>query len=314
MTKKKKEKVERVLVTGATGQLGHAVVKELQDNYEVTGVGSEDFDIRDLGATRKFIKKLQPDVIVHAAAYTDVDGCEENREKAIVVNGLGTRNIAIAAREVHSKMFYISSDYVFSGEKEYPYVDYDDPDPRTVYGQSKLLGETYVVEQLNRFFILRIAWLYGNKGDNFLKTMLQNCKRGEELRVVDDQFGSPTRARDVARQILSLISTKYFGTYNSTAGGSASWFDFAVKIFQNSGYLTRRKEDSFEVFENKSTTKEEVTCRLTPVSSDEFPRPADRPKNSVLKNELLEIQGVNSIPKWEEGLKDFLQDYDSEVN
>lgn len=197
----------KILVTGAKGQLGRDLVRVLERDFKTVGADKEQFDIRDLKATRDFITAENPDVIVHSAAYTDVDGCEENREKAIKINGLGTRNVAIAARKTDARLFYISTDYVFSGDKSQPYVDFDPPNPQTVYGQSKLLGEKFVLEQLSEFCILRIAWLYGIHGGNFVKTMINKCEKGEDLQVVEDQAGSPTWAKDVARQVSTLIPT-----------------------------------------------------------------------------------------------------------
>ena len=281
----------KVLVTGAKGQLGYDLVEVLGSAYRVVPASRVDFDITDVKATMEFIKEVEPDIVIHAAAFTDVDACESLPDKAFRVNALGARNVAIAAREVGAKLFYISTDYVFDGTKKGPYIEIDSPNPINVYGKSKLLGEQLVKEQLNRFFIIRIAWLYGPKGKNFVKTMLNLAQEKEELQVVNDQRGTPTYTKDLARQIMELIPTELYGTYHCTNQGSCTWYEFALEIFRQAG----------------------LGVKVKPVTSEEFPRPAKRPKNSVLENYMLKLEGLDIMPPWEESLEKFMKAIKKEV-
>jgi len=240
-----------------------------------------------------------------------------------MVNGLGTRNVAIAAREVDAKLFYISTDYVFDGTKSEPYREYDPPNPQTVYGQSKLIGEGFVREQLNKFFIIRIAWLYGQYGNNFLKTMLKLAQEKKEITVVNDQHGSPTWAMDVARQIEKLLPTEAYGTYHCTSQGSCTWYEFAQEIFTQAGYLMEEASDGSitlipeSIIRNPKLipnpealiprTQSLTPIILRPVASEEFSRPAKRPQNSVLENFMLKIQGLDIMPDWKDSLHKFMK-------
>jgi len=281
----------KILITGAVGQLGSDLMKVLGDNWQIIPASRADFDITNPERTMDFIENAEPDVIVHAAAYTDVDGCESQQDKAFAVNGLGARNVAIAAREVEAKLFYISTDYVFDGTKEEPYLEFDQPHPINVYGQSKLWGEEFVKEQLHKFFIIRTAWLYGLNGRNFVKTMLKLAEGKEEIQVVNDQRGTPTWTEDLARQIKELIPTELYGTYHCTSQGSCTWYEFALEIFKQAG----------------------LNVKVKPVSSKEFPRPAKRPKNSVLENYMLKLEGLDIMPPWEESLERFMKMVKREV-
>lgn len=283
----------KILIIGAGGQLGSDLIRVLADSYRVIPATRADFDITDLEATMGFCKNAKPEVIVHAAAFTDVDGCESQRDKAFLVNGLGTRNVAIAAREVEAKLLYISTDYVFDGAKEGPYLEFDRPNPINVYGQSKLLGEQFVKEQMEKFFIIRTAWLYSASGKNFIKTMLKLAQEGKELRVVNDQRGTPTWTEDLAQQIKELIPTELYGTYHCTSQGSCTWYEFALEIFKQVGLY--------------------ANVKVEPVTSEEFPRPAKRPKNSVLENYMLKLQGLDTMPPWEESLERFMKKAKREV-
>jgi len=276
--------MEIVLITGATGQLGSALVASLSKDYQIIPTSSVDFDVADFNKTKEYILKKQPDVIIHSAAYTDVDGCENNPDKAFRVNGLGTRNVAVAARQVKAKLFYISTDYVFDGSKIGPYYEYDQPHPLNIYGKSKLFGEESVKEQLNQFFIIRTAWLYGKKGKNFVKTMLELARKKEKLKVVNDQRGTPTYTADLAKQVKELIPTDLYGTYHCTSQGSCTWYEFALEIFRLSG----------------------LDVKIEPVTSEEFSRAVKRPKNSVLENYMLKLQGLYLMPHWKESLKRFM--------
>lgn len=325
-------RLSTVLITGAAGQLGSDLVKVVGEDYQTIPASSADFDVKKFEAAMEFIKNAKPDVIIHAAAFTDVDGCESQQDKAFTVNGLGTRNVALAAREVNAKLFYISTDYVFDGTKEGPYLEFDRPNPINVYGRSKLWGEEFVREQLHKFFIIRTAWLYGRNGKNFVKTMLKLAKEKEELQVVNDQRGTPTHTKDLARQIKELIPTELYGTYHCTSQGSCTWYEFALEIFKSASYATEvAPNGSTHLIPNPKSllpalsslipnpeslspnTQDLTPITLRPVTSAEFLQPAKRPKNSVLDNYLLRLQGLDIMPPWEESLKKFMKEVKREV-
>ncbi len=278
----------RVLITGATGQLGHDLLRLLESTKDCTviGVGRRDFDVIDYIRAKKFISDARPDIIIHAAAFTAVDQCESQMDLAFKVNALGARNVASAAGHIGAKLAYISTDYVFDGAKEGPYREFDTPNPLNVYGQSKLLGEQFVKEQTSRFFIIRTAWLYGIEGRNFVKTMLGLGMRGEELKVVNDQRGTPSCTTDLAKQILKLMTTELYGTYHCTSQGECTWYEFALEIFRCAN----------------------LEVRIRPVSTGEYPRPAIRPKNSVLDNYMLRLQGLDIMPDWRDALNLFMRE------
>jgi dTDP-4-dehydrorhamnose reductase len=281
----------RVLVIGARGQLGSELILLLREEHEIIPATRAECDITDLPAVLSFVRHVRPQVIINTAAYTDVDGCESNKDMAFKVNALGARNVAIAAREFGARLVHISTDYIFDGQKSDPYREYDQPNPINVYGASKLLGETFVKEQTHRFFIVRTAWLYGKTGRNFVKTMLKLAQEKEELQVVNDQWGTPTYTGDLAKQIKRLILTELYGTYHCTSQGSCTWYEFALGIFKQAG----------------------LDVKVKPVTSDEFPRPAKRPKNSVLENYMLKLQGLDIMPPWEESLERFMKAVKKEV-
>jgi dTDP-4-dehydrorhamnose reductase len=274
----------RVLVIGAAGQLGSEVCSRLAEGFEVVPATRVDLDITNLETARRFVQKAKPDVVINAAAYTDVDGCETNEERAFRVNAAGARNVALASHEAGAKLVHISTDYVFDGRKEASYVEYDSPNPLNVYGWSKLVGEQMVKEQNPRTFILRVAWLYGSSGKNFVKTVLSLAKERDELKVVDDQRGTPTFAGDVADQIKRLVRTDRYGLYHCTSQGSCTWYEFAQEIFRLAS----------------------VPVCLVPVTTAELPRPARRPANSVLDNFMLRVEGLDLMPEWRESLARFI--------
>lgn len=308
-----------VLVTGASGQLGSALCSVFEHEFHVVPATRADFDITDLAATRAFIRETAPQVVVHPAAYTDVDGCETNKDKAFLVNGIGARNVAIATHEMEAKLVFISTDYVFDGRKEDPYLEYDPPNPLSIYGWSKLMGERMVTQHNPRSFILRISWLYGAHGKNFVKTMLTLARTKEELQVVNDQRGTPTFANDVARQIQTLIQTDSYGLYHATSQGSCTWYEFALEIFKNAGYEIRPTQNGSAYLVPKTqdlrTNTQDLTpnpqslkpITLMPVTTTQFPRPAPRPKNSVLENFMLKIQGLDVMPHWKDALREFMR-------
>jgi len=268
-------------VIGANGQLGLEVCNVLEGEYEVIPATREDADITNLDQVLSLVDKTSPEAIINTAAYTDVDGCEKDKEKAFLVNALGARNVAIAAREVDAKLVHISTDYVFDGTKEGPYREYDPPSPLNTYGWSKFLGEQLVKEQNPRSFILRVAWLYSAHRKNFVKTMLKLARERQEIRVVSDQRGNPTFAGDVARQIQVLLDTHSYGLYHCVSQGSCSRFEFAKEIFRIAG----------------------LNVKLIPVKSSEFPTVARRPPHSVLENFMLKIQDLDIMPHWLESLE-----------
>jgi len=295
----------RVLVMGAAGQLGSEVVEVLRGDHEVVGVTRTDADITDLSQVMTLVEEVSPQVIVNAAAYTNVDGCEREKGRAFLVNAIGARNVAIAAKEVGAKLVHISTDYVFDGTKDTPYFEYDPPKPINVYGWSKLVGEQMVKEQNPRSFILRVAWLYSARRKNFVKTMLKLAQERDEIRVVNDQRGTPTFAGDVARQIKALIETDCYGLYHCTSQGSCTRYEFALAIFKHAGYKAKANTDgSVRLTPNAEGLK---PFTLKPVTSDEFPTPARRPANSVLENFMLKVQGLDVMPHWEESLAAHIQ-------
>jgi len=269
----------RILVFGSAGQLGSELGRVLADQ-ELISTTRDEVDITHLAQVAEFVEHLKPEAIINAAAYTDVDGCENYQENAFLVNAIGARNVAIAARKAGSSLVHISTDYVFDGSKEKPYLEYDPPQPLNIYGLSKLVGEEMVKAQNPSSFVLRVAWLYGPVGRNFVKTMIALAQEKEEIHMVYDQRGTPTFVGDVARQIKLLIGTESYGLYHCTSQGGCTWYEFAREIFRLLG----------------------ITVRVVPVTSAEFPRPAKRPANSVLDNFLLRIQGLDVMPPWEESL------------
>ena len=278
----------RILITGAAGQLGHDLLRLLETtkDYKVIATRRYDLDITDYAKVKGYISDARPDIIIHAAAFTAVDQCETQMDLAFKVNALGARNVASAARHIGAKLVYISTDYVFDGTKKGPYREFDTPNPLNVYGQSKLLGEQFVKEQTSQFFIIRTAWLYGIEGRNFVKTMLQLGSKGQELKVVNDQRGTPSCATDLAREIVQIMTTELYGTYHCTSQGECTWYDFAVEIFRCAN----------------------LEVRIRPVSTEEYPRPAKRPKNSVLDNYMLRLQGLDIMPNWRDALNLFMRE------
>ena len=279
----------KVFVTGVTGQLGYDVVNELNKRgHSATGVGSKDLDITDAAAVRKMLGEISPDAVIHCAAYTAVDKAEDEPEICMAVNAAGTANIADACRETGAKMMYISTDYVFSGEGTEPWKpDCRDYNPLNVYGLSKLEGEKKV-SALDRFFIVRIAWVFGKNGKNFIKTMLKLSETHDSLRVVNDQIGTPTYTYDLARLLADMIETEKYGYYHATnEGGYISWAEFAEEIFRQAG----------------------KDVEVIPVSTEEYGlSKAKRPFNSRLDKSKLPECGFTPLPDWKDALERFLKD------
>lgn len=277
----------RILVTGAAGMLGHALVPVLQADHQVTAVDIAECDICDEAAVGKLVRSVRPQWVMHLAAYTDVDGCETHPERAEEVNANGTWSIAKACADIHAGMLYISTDYVFDGRQERPYREEDRPSPLSSYGRSKLRGEQYVLELVERHFIVRTSWLYGPHGKNFVGTILRLAQQKPELRVVSDQHGSPTYTRHLAAKLAELVEGKPYGIYHATGAGSCSWYEFAQSIVELAGLRQ---------------------VRVIPVSSEEMARPAPRPANSVLENRCLQQAGLGLLPHWREGLTAYLEE------
>ena len=277
----------KVLLIGALGMLGRDLQPVLSDRHEVIKRGSKDLDITDPVQTEREIRLLRPEVVINAAAFTDVDGCESQRERAFSVNADGACHVARSCRSAGSRLIHLSTDYVFDGTSRIPYSEEAPPNPMNVYGESKLQGEKAVQEAEGNHLILRTAWLYGKHGKNFVDTILQLSSQQEELRVVDDQRGAPTFTRDLSRAIAQLLDKEVRGILNVTNSGSCTWFEFARKILE----MRKPRNDRL---------------RLIPISSGELARPAPRPANSVLDCSRFEKLTGSQMRPWEEALQAYL--------
>lgn len=276
----------KVFVTGVKGQLGHDVVNELKKRgHTAIGVDIEEMDITDKDAVRRIITQVSPEAVVHCAAYTAVDAAEEQVELCRRVNALGTENIAQVCKELNCKLMYISTDYVFNGQGTRPWEPDDEREPLNVYGQTKYEGEL-AVETLEKYFIVRIAWVFGVNGKNFIKTMLNLGKTRDHLTVVDDQVGSPTYTYDLARLLVDMIETEKYGRYHATNEGVCSWYEFACEIFKKAG----------------------IEITVNPVSSNEYPAKAKRPQNSRMDKSKLKEMGFEPLPTWQDALERYLKE------
>ena len=273
----------KVLITGSNGMLGHDLIDVLNDKHELILTTSKTLDITDKEHTVEFIKENKPDIVINSAAYTDVDGCEENRERAFSVNGEGVRNLAIGCREADCPLVHISTDYVFNGKNDTPWVEDDEIGPISVYGKSKLEGEQAIQEILDKFFIVRTAWLYGD-GKNFVKTMLNLSETHDEVSVVCDQLGSPTSAVELAKAIHHFEGTENYGLYHATCEGDTNWADFTEEIFKRAG---------------KSTKVNHVTSKQYKQMN---PAAADRPAYSILDNYMMRLADGYQMADWKDAL------------
>lgn len=277
----------KVLVTGVTGQLGHDVMKELQRRgMEAVGTDSQTMDITDGEIVEKTIKAARPAAVIHCAAYTAVDAAEDNEEVCRRVNAEGTRNIARACKELNCKMIYISTDYVFEGQGERPWEPEDACAPQGVYGRTKYEGELAVKELLEKYFIVRISWVYGVNGKNFVKTMLNLSKTHDRLTVVNDQFGSPTYTPDLAKLLVDMVQTERYGIYHASNEGICSWYEFACAIFEAAG----------------------IKMEVVPVTTAEYGAKAPRPFNSRMSKEKLAEKGFEKLPVWQDALARYLEE------
>jgi dTDP-4-dehydrorhamnose reductase len=284
-------KMRRILVIGAKGMLGKDLMRVLQSSFsrdEVIGWDIEEIDIRKEDDSIAKIEALRPEVVIHLAAYTDVDGCESDKEGAFAVNAEGTRHVALAASKCRAKMIYLSTDYVFDGGKREPYLESDPPHPLNVYGHSKLKGEQYVQEGVSDFLIIRTQWLYGPFGKNFVDSILKQAGEKETLSIVDDQTGSPTYTADLAKAICDLIQVDARGIFHVANSEICTWFTFGQAILKFSGVNG---------------------VRVLPMSSKEFGRRATRPSYSVLSCQKLKKETGRTMRPWPEALKDYLSAY-----
>lgn len=277
----------KILVTGVKGQLGHDVVNELEKRgIEAVGVDIEEMDITDAVSVDKVIREAAPDAVIHCAAYTAVDAAEENQELCRKVNADGPRNIARICRELDIKLLQVSTDYVFEGTGERPWEPEDECKPKSVYGRTKYEGELAVKELMDKYFIVRIAWVFGINGKNFVKVMLNLAKTHDTIRVVNDQFGSPTYTYDLARLLVDMILTDKYGTYHATNEGDCSWYEFACAIFEEAG----------------------VKVNVVPVTSEEYGAKANRPFNSRMSKDKLTQMGFERLPKWQDALHRYIEE------
>ena len=275
----------KVLVTGAKGQLGRDLMNELErQGLEGIGVDVEEMDITDPEKCRSVIGRAGADAVIHCAAYTAVDVAEDQAELCRRINGEGTRNVAEACRDAGVKLMYISTDYVFDGQGTRPWEPDDERAPLNVYGQTKYEGELAIEELLDRYYIIRIAWVFGAAGKNFIKTMLRLGKEKGAVSVVDDQVGSPTYTYDLARLLVDMVQTEHYGRYHATNEGECSWYEFACEIFRQAG----------------------LKVQVTPVSSEAFAARAKRPANSRMSKEKLTEKGFVRLPDWQDALRRFL--------
>lgn len=275
----------KVLVTGVKGQLGYDVVNELKKRgHEAVGVDIEEMDITDEESVNRVIREAAPDAVIHCAAYTAVDAAEDNVDLCRAVNATGTGNIARVCKALDIRMMYISTDYVFNGQGTRPWEPDDQREPLNIYGQTKYEGELEVEENLNKYFIVRIAWVFGVNGKNFIKTMLNLGKTRDKLSVVADQIGSPTYTFDLARLLVDMIETEKYGRYHATNEGLCSWYEFACEIFKQAG----------------------MNVTVEPVTSDQFPVKAKRPMNSRISKDKLKDNGFQPLPSWQDALRRYL--------
>jgi dTDP-4-dehydrorhamnose reductase len=281
----------RVLVTGAKGQLGTDVMAELKsNNIEALGIDREELDIVDAKACEEFFDKANAekriDAVIHCAAYTAVDKAEDEQELSYNINALGTKNIATACKKFDMKLMYISTDYVFNGQGERPWEPDDERQPLNVYGKTKYEGELFVEEIAKKYFIVRIAWVFGIAGNNFIKTMLKLAKERDSLTVVDDQIGSPTYTADLSKLLVSMIQTDKYGRYHATNEGYCSWYEFAKEIFKVAG----------------------VTINVAAVDSSAYPAKAKRPANSRMEKKKLDEMGFKRLPSWQDATRRYIEE------
>ena len=275
----------KALVTGSAGMLAKDLITLLSKRgYEVLAPSEDKLDITNLKVVKDVVDKLAPELIINCAAYTNVDGAEKQEHEALMVNGLGVQNLCLLCQEHDIPLVHFSTDYVFDGTKASPYTIYDQTNPINAYGRSKLLGEKYILWLLSKFYLIRTSWLFGLQGKNFIETMLEFGQKQKQVSVVNDQRGCPTWTRHLAEATIALMETGHYGIYHVTNSEPTTWFDFTKEIFRLSG----------------------IETAMMPVTTEQYPRPAKRPANSVLDHfPLKEVIG-RDMPSWKEALKEYL--------
>lgn len=283
----------KIIVTGYSGQLGYDVVLEgKKRGFNMIGVGHKELDITQEEQVRNYIHTAKPDVIIHCAAYTAVDNAEDNKDVCFDVNVNGTKYLAASAKSVDAKFIYISTDYVFEGAGTEPFTEEDVANPVGYYGITKYEGEKAVQSLLDKYFIVRISWVFGINGNNFIKTMLRLAKTRKELNVVGDQYGSPTYTFDLAKLLLDMTETEKYGVYHASNEGFTTWADFAKEIFQVAGKVVK----------------------VNSITTEEYPTKAVRPKNSRMSKDKLEKNGFTRLPAWQDALTRYIAELQEEVN
>ncbi|ANU27554.1 dTDP-4-dehydrorhamnose reductase [Planococcus versutus] len=282
----------KILVTGYNGQLGYDVVQEgLKQGLTMVGIDREDLDLTINTDVETFVREMHPDAIIHCAAYTAVDKSEEDRESCWNVNVSGTEYLAAIAKEIDAKFIYISTDYVYDGEGQTPFVETDTPNPQGYYGVTKYEGEKKVRELIEKHFIIRTSWVFGMNGQNFIKTMLKLAETRNELNVVGDQIGSPTYTYDLAVLLIDMIQSEKYGLYHASNEGFCSWSDLATESFKQAG-----KE-----------------IKVNAINTEEYPTPAVRPKNSRMSKQKLLDNGFKQLPPWQDAVKRYVAELQLEV-
>jgi len=278
---------KNILVLGAKGMLGHDVVAALKDDFDVAALDIEEVDVTNLESVRKVLQKESPKVVINCTvACANADRAEKEKELAFKVNAEGVRNLAKVCKELEAKLVHYSSDYVFNGKKDQPYDEADHPDPLSVYGKSKLQGEDHLKKILDDYIIIRTSWLFGEHGRNFVKTILKLASEKDELKIVNDQIGSPTYTKDLANATKKLIDLDAKGTFHIAATDCCSWFEFAKEILETVGIRA---------------------VEVEPIASDELNLPARRPKNSRFNCEKFEKLTNHKMPKWRDSLKIYME-------
>ncbi len=281
----------KAAVIGANGQLGSDICNEFSNGAEVFKLNHEDIEISNIDSVNEVIKKINPDIIINTAAMHNVEKCEQDPALSFSVNGIGARNLAMVSNETDSVLMHISTDYVFDGKKAAPYIESDCPSPLNVYGNTKVSGEQFVQSIAKKHFVMRTSGVYGHNpcrakgGLNFVELMLKLANERPEIKVVNDEFLTPTSTKEISRQLLKLAGSNFYGLYHATAQGSCSWYEFAKKIFELSG----------------------TKANLLIAGPNEFPIKVPRPKYSVLENANLKKRGLNHFKPWDEALKEYLE-------
>lgn len=279
--------MNKIIVTGCNGQLGRAINLELKNRTDIEFVNTDvaELDITNIDKVMELVRQVKPYAIINCAAHTAVDACEDEWDKAYRINAIGPRNLSIAATETGAKMIHVSTDYVFDGKADKPYIEFDKPNPQGAYGTTKLAGENMVKDFADRYFIFRTAWLYGD-GKNFVKTMLRLSESNDKVRVVGDQVGSPTSAKQLAAAIAHLLFTENYGVFHATCEGSCSWAQFAEEIFRLAG---------------KKTVVEAITTK-------EYAAKAPRPAYSILENYMLKLTTDYMFADWHDALIAYMKE------